>query len=691
MAGANTNIQLTSLDFDALKTNFLNYLQSQSTFQDYNFEGSALNTLVDLLTYNTQYNSYYLNMIANEMFLDSSVQRSSVVSHAKLLSYVPKSAIAPTATVNITFNNVTTSSLTLPAYLNFTSSAINGINYNFVNTDSYTVSVVNGTATFNNVEIKQGVPATVSYTVNSTKNPSYTFQIPDATIDTSTLKVYVQQSASNTAYTVFNPITSYLDLTSTSQVYFTQEALNGNYEVYFGDGTLGQRLVDNNIVILNYLSTEGTSSAGANSFVLMDSVAGFSASSVTSVTPANQGGDKESVDSIKFQAPKAFASQGRAITKNDYITAIQQNKLGYTFDAVNVWGGEENDPPVYGQVFVSLKPTGIYNLTTTQKKEIVDRIIKPISVLTVTPTIVEPDYTYIKLVIDVVYDPTKTNQTVSQMQAGIKNAVLTFASKTLNTFNSTFNGYTLLNYVQSYNQSILNSDYVIKLEKRFSPNLNSITSYNLYYNTPLEPGVLLSGVSSYPPMQFLDPKNPGTIIDGVFLEEEPAQTQGIDTITLINPGFGYQYTPTVTIVGDGQDATAHAIIIDGYIQSIVVDNPGYGYTSAIAVITPQSNDTTGKLGQAVVTLQGRYGTLSTYYLNSNKVKTILNYSAGTIDYTTGVINLANFNPYQIDNDLGVLSVTVNPAKAFISSSYNRIITIDPNDTSAIVVNVTAKT
>jgi hypothetical protein len=192
-------------------------------------------------------------------------------------------------------------------------------------------------------------------------------------------------------------------------------------------------------------------------------------------------------------------------------------------------------------------------------------------------------------------------------------------------------------------------------------------------------------------MQFLDTKNLTNIIGGIYLEEVPATTYGIDTISVLNPGFGYQYPPTVTIVGDGEGATAHAVVINGSIQSIVVDTAGTNYTSAIAVITPQPNDTTGQLGAAVVNLQGRYGTLRTYYNNTDNVKTVFNSNAGTIDYNNGVITLNSFNPYQIDNSLGVLTVTAKPTTSIVSSTYNRIITIDPNDPDAIVVNVIAKT
>ena len=691
MAGANSNIQMTNLDFNSIKTNLRTYLQSQDTLKDYNYEGSALSTLLDVLAYNTQYNAYYLNMVGNEMFLDSSILRSSVVSHAKMLNYTPKSAIAPTATIDLIFNSVTESSLTLPKFTSFMSEAIDGINYTFVSSDSYTENSVNGTVTFSDVVLKQGITSSVSYTVDSITNPSFTFDIPESNVDTTSLTVVVQQSSSNGASDVYTLATNLLTLSNTDKVYFLQESLNNNYQVYFGDGVLGKKLTDGNIVTLSYIVTSGVAAGGANNFVLMDTVSGYSNYTLNPVTPANQGNEKESIASIKYQAPKSYAAQNRAVSKNDYITAIQQNSLGISFDAVNVWGGEENDPPVYGQVFVSLKPTGAYNLTQTQKQRIVSEIIKPISVLTVTPTIVDPDYTYLKLNVNVVYDPTKTSQSASQIQSGIKSAIQSFADSSLNTFNSTFNTYELLNTIQNYSSSIVTSEFDLKLEKKIFPNLSVPTTYNLYYNTPLAAGRFLSGVTSSPALQFRDPTNLANIIDGIYIEEVPSSTNGVESISVINPGFNYQSVPTVTILGDGSGATAHAVVSGGAIKSIVVDNAGNGYTSALVVITPVSGDTTGQNGAAVVNLEGRYGTLRSYYFNTTNVKTIFNSNVGTIDYQQGIITLDSFGPINVDNDLGQFAVSANPTTSIISSSYNRIITVDPYDSNAITVNITAKT
>ena len=689
MSSSNTNIKVTDLDFNSIKTNFINYLQTQDTFKDYNFDGSALSVLLDVLAYNTQYNAYYLNMVANEMFLDSALQRSSVVSQAKVLDYTPKSSIAPTAFINFVANGVTTTTFTLPKFTNFQSGAINGVNYNFVTIDATTVPVVAGTATFENIELKQGIPTTFSFTVNGTLNPKYTFELPDANIDTSTLKIIVQESSSNTSYQIYNPAKEYLTLDSKSLVYFVSEALNGNYEISFGDGILGKKLSDGNIVITSYVSTQGTAAAGANTYVLMSNLGGFTTSSITPLLAATQGGSKESIASIKYQAPKSYASQGRAVSKEDYIAIIQGNQLGISFDAVNVWGGESNSTPVYGQVFIALKPTGGYTLTNTQKQRLIQDVIKPISVLTVEPTIVDPDYTYVNITTNVMYDPKKTTLTSNGISSVVKTAITNFTSKTLNTFNSTFSVSDLILAIQTSDNSIITNEVSINLQKKFYPTLQTPTTYTFYFNVPIKKGAFLSGINSLPSMQYTTST---AIIDGVYLEEFPQATEGVDTISILNPGYGYQYAPLVKIVGDGTGATAEAVINgSGAITAINVTNSGNNYTTAYATITNNANDTQGKLGAATVQLKGRYGTLGLYYIDGTNGKVILDNNIGTVDYTNGVITLTGFNPYQVNNDLGQLTLSVTPTTTIVSSTYNRIITVDPYDSNAINIDVTAKT
>ena len=689
---SNTTVSMAGLDFSDIKSSLTTYLSQQSVFKDYNFAGSGLSVLLDVLALNTQYNAYYLNMVANEMFLDTALQRSSVVSQAKLLGYTPQSAVAPTAIIDLVVHGVTDTSLTLDKYTQFVSRAINGVNYTFLTEDATSNNTVSGTVTFSNVMLKQGVHNKYSFVVDTVANPNLMFDIPDANIDVSSLLVTVQQSNTNTYQQVFEISANYLTLDGTSMVYFVQEGSSGNYQIYFGDGILGMMLTTGNIVNIDYISTHGTAAQGANNFTLMQPLSGYANTSVFPIAEATNGSAQESISSIKFQAPKAFSAQGRAVTKDDYITAIQQNKLGITFDAVSVWGGEENDVPVYGQVFISLKPTGAYNITDTQKNMIISRVINPISVMTVKPTIVDPDYTYIMLTADVLYSPGKTPLTSQQLQLGCVDAIGLCAANTLNTFNSTFSPHGFSMCVIDTDPSIISDDISIKIQKKIYPNLTVGQNYTLNFDTPLSKGILSSGVTSSPSMQFVDPTNYSNIINGVFIEEVPVMSNGVDSILMINPGMQYTAAPIVKILGDGTGATAHAILSgNGSVQSIVIDSAGIGYTSAIVSFTNQSNDTTGKLAVGVVSLQGALGTLRTYYINSGLVKTVLNANAGTIDYVNGVVQLNNFAPVGVDNVFGDLKITVNPVSTIISSTFNRIITIDPFDPSAITVNIVAKT
>jgi len=685
MAGANSNIQITDLDFNEIKTNLRKFLQSQDTLKDYNYEGSALSTLLDILAYNTQYNAYYLNMVANEMFLDSAIQRSSVVSHAKLLGYVPRSAAAPSAKVNVQFNQVTDSSLTLPKFTTFLSEAIDGVNYKFVTVTDATVNTSDNTATFSNVTIKQGEPVSLRFNYNSATNASSIFELPDTNIDTSSITVSVQQSSSNSYTQVYTLADDFMSLDNSSTVYFLQEAVNGYYQIYFGDGVLGKSLSDGNIVTVSYIITKGTSSYGANSFVLMDSISGYSNTVVTPVQSATQGSEKETVESIKYTAPKAYAAQGRAVTKEDYIYLIQNNSGIFPIDAVNVWGGEENDPPVYGTVFVAIKPAGGYTLTNAQKNIIEEEIIKPISVLTVKPKIVDVDYNYLVINSNVLYDPKLTTLTSSQLENNILDAIKVFSTDTLNSFNSTFKLSSLITAVQSVSPAIITNDANLNIQKRFIPNFNTTTTYTFDFGVPLKKDIFSKSVSLNPTFQVRDPSNLNIIRDTVYLEETPSSTTYIEKIDVINPGFNFTEVPTITILGDGQGATAEAVIVNGQIQSINIINSGVGYTQAIVQITGGG----GILASAVAILAGNIGTLRTFYY-FNGVKTILNSNAGTVNYADGIVTLTDFLPYEVNNDSGVLSLQVVPDTTLISSSRDKIVTLDISDVNAINVNITAK-
>jgi hypothetical protein len=693
MAGSNSNFQLAGTDFEQIKGNLITYLKGQNILTDANYTGSALSILLDILAYNTYYNATYLNLIGSELFLDSAIKRSSVVSKAKELGYVPASATSAQAIIDLSITGLQSTTFVLPKYSRFISGQVNNKTYTFITTQQYSTIVdSNGNGTISDITIYEGEPVTYNFTYIAASNPNSTFNIPDVSVDIDSLIVGVQQSSVSSNTTIFTKATNYLNLDSTSTVYFIQEASDGTYDIYFGDGILGTQLIDGNIVSVTYISTSGSAGNGIQNFKLVNvPTATFTRITANTTQIAFSGGDKESIDSIKFQAPKAYASQNRAVTKDDYINLIQKNSLQLKFDAVNVWGGEENSPPVYGQVFVCLKPKGAYTLTDTQKTRLINDVIKPISVMTVEPTIIDPDYTYVKLDVNVVYNQSKTVLAPSDINALVVNAINNYANTNLNTFNSIFSSSDLINQIQNVDQSIIANELSVQLQKKIYPNLTTPSTYNFYYGVPLAKGMFQSGVSSSPAVQFRNPLNLAEIIDGIYVEEIPSSTGGIESISLINAGYSYQYTPTVAILGDGTGATAEAIINNnGTINSINVLTSGNNYTSAIVTITPASGDVTGTGAAAIPILQGQYGTLRTYYNNNAQVKTIFNPNAGTIDYVNGIITLNSFGPIDVDNPLGQLAITANPKTTIISSSMNRIITIDPFDPNAITVTVTAK-
>jgi hypothetical protein len=417
----------------------------------------------------------------------------------------------------------------------------------------------------------------------------------------------------------------------------------------------------------------------------MDTIAGYSNTVITPVTSTTQGSDKETLDSIRYTAPKAYSAQGRAVTKEDYIYQIQNNAGLIPIEAVNVWGGEENDPPVYGTVLVAIKPRGGYVLTETQKRIVETEIIKPISVLTVVPKIVDVDYTYLKITSNILYTPRLTTYSATQLENQVLSAIQSFGSSTLNTFNSTFKLSSLISTVQSVSPSFITNDASIILQKRFVPDLLNSTTYNFNFDTSLKKDIYSGSITASPTFQYRDSKNNNIIREVVYLEETPSSTSIIDSISIVNPGFNYTTTPTVTIVGDGSGATATATVINGQVVSIEITNAGSNYTQALVQITGGG----GSLASAYAVLAGNIGTLRTYYYN-NGVKTVLDPTAGTVNYGTGIVTLTAFNPVQINNATGVLSIQATPVTTIISSSRDKIVTLDSIDPDSVNINIAAK-
>lgn len=685
MAG---KLKVSELDFDALKTKLKDFLKQQSEFTDYDFEGAGINILLDILAYNTHYNAFYLNMVANEMFMDSAALRQSIVSHAKLLGYTPRSNTASQAVVNVAVtksNTDPTTTLTMPRFTTFTSQALDGQSYNFVTVDEYVTSNATGTVfNFDNVRIKEGVPVSYVFTVDSQTNPKQIFEIPDDSIDTSTLEVIVQVSNTETQQRTYRLSTTTNQIEGNSEVYYLEEGRQGKYNIYFGDNVFGKKLDDGNIVVVSYIKTKGEFANGLNTFRITSTLLPSSSASVTTVVKSAGGSPRESAEDVKFSAPKSFISNNRAITKNDYITLINKN-YPY-FDSVNVWGGEEEQPPVYGKVFIAAKPKLGYEITETEKEFLKNEVIAPFSVLTVTPEFVDVDYNYLLVYADVTYDPRLTTKKASEIASAVRAGIRQFSLDTLNTFDSTFKLSRLLRDIDDSDDSILSSTATVVIQKQIEPILGQTETYTLNYNVPLTRGATgRDKIYSSPAYQQEDATG---VIRNVFLEETPESFSGIESVSVLTPGANYAKTPLVAVEGDGVGASVRPIIVNGQLKSVVVDNPGTGYTTAIITIIPAVGDT-GSGATARANIQGSRGTLRSYYFDDVGAKKILNANAGTINYVDGVIVLNNFAPISLGDASKVLKIHAKPSSLEFGSERAMIVTLDTFDPSAITVNVKA--
>jgi hypothetical protein len=691
MATANSSINIAELDFDKIKQNLKTYLKSQPNIQDYDYESSIMSTILDLLAYNTHYNSFYLNMVANEMFLDTALKRSSVVSHAKLLNYTPTSDLASKALVNIVFNfdptKIVPATLTIPKYTKFYSESIDNINYPFVTQEAINVPVVSNSATFSSVELTQGQPVKYSFSVNLLENPTTVFKIPDSNIDISTLFVYVYPNSGSTTFTKFNQSIKHLTLDSTTAVFFIQEAIDGFYEIYFGDGILGKALETGNIVVIEYITTKANIPNGVSQFTLMDNItpsgSAFLSTQITKNTPAIGGKVKESINSIKYNAPKAYAAQNRAVTKSDYIQLLENNSSIIPIEAVNVWGGEENNPPEFGKMYICIKPKGGYVLTTSQKYKLINEVIKPFSIVTVVPEIIDVDYTYVKISSNVLYNNSITTLTYVELINYIKLQILSFSNTTLNTFDSIFSLPDLITKIKSTDSSIITCESTIQLEKKFYPMFGSYNSITLNFDTAIQKGTLSSKYFNY-----IDPDT-GSIVNNVAIEESPILINSIQSISVLTGGSGYITAPTVEIYGDGSGAIATAEVVNGVVTSITIVNSGTGYTQAVAQIVGGG----GSGASVYITLSGNVVPLRSFYYNGG-IKNILQTNIGEINYINGTVTLNNFIPYisssDTTNPFGVMSISITPQSSIFYSTKDKIITLDAMDETSILVNLNTK-
>jgi len=601
-------LQITDLEFDGIKSNLVTFLKGQTKFQDYDFEGSGMAVLVDLLAYNTHYMGYYANMLGNEMFLDSSSLRESVVSHAKHLNVHPTSRKASRAKLNITFTPTGSPvSLTIAKNTKFTSS-IDGVAYTYATNKTTTIPRSStGTYSVTGLEIIEGRILNKAYSVVGADD-TQRFVLPNPSIDISTITVNVQKSSTDSEVFTFADGNA-IDVTTikgTDRVYFLQEVEGGKYEITFGDGAVGRQLSDGNVVFIEYIVTNGTGGNFASTFTAVGSVAQLSSSQYTLTTneSATGGADAQGIESLKFQAPKLYQTQNRATTKYDYKAILLQERPD--IESVTVYGGEDANPVQYGRVFIAVKLTGNNVLSETTKSSIKNSILKRVNVVTVEPIIVNPVFIYLIIDSTINYDPITNLTDEDTLKININSSIENYLQTNLEKFDQKFRHSQLVQDIDNTNNSIRNNKTLIKYQQRIAPEtLNVPQTYTLYFTNAIEKGSINST----------------------------------------------SFTGT-----------------DGNTYSLV-------------------DDSLGNI-KAAKTTNGVVDTPKEYLIQSDGST-----NQGTIDYTTGKIQLGSLRPLAITDGSSSIRFNVTPElnNSDITPLREQIITYDANEASSIIINMVAET
>ena len=508
---ANTSLNYATLDFDSVKDNLKDYLRSQPIFKDYDFEASNINVLLDVLAYNTQLNGYYLNMIGNEMFLDSALMRDSVVSHAKELNYLPRSFRSSVATVDLYLQISSTASteddvpstVLIPRGTPFSGVSENK-NFTFVtdrNIEASTANVertyddggqltsITSTYSVSDVNLYEGDYTSDSYVV-SYDNPSR-YIITNRTVDINSLIVTVIEDNGSTTQ-AYSRADSLFGLTSASKVFFIQAAENQTYEVVFGDGVVGRKPKDRSVIILQYRKSNGELPNGIRNFTSAGLINGAIVTNVVTTSPAAGGSISESIDSIRFNAPRAFTTQERVVTSRDYETILKTNFS--EINDVSAYGGEEAYPPEYGKVYVAV------DLKTTDqlppsRRDVYYKFIRSRSPLAIDPVFVSADYTYVSVDTTVKYNVNETNLSVSDIEALVKTAIQNFNETTINGFNKTLLYSRLTSAIDNSILAIVSNDTEVTAIKTLYPTTSYSNNYDVDFGISLKDDVGTLGLS----------------------------------------------------------------------------------------------------------------------------------------------------------------------------------------------------
>ena len=579
MASAEGKLNVSELDFEKIKDNLIGFMSNQDEFVGYNFKGSSFDVLLDILAYNTHYNAYYANMVANEMFLDSATLRNSVVARAKHLGYVPRSARGSKASVTLEITPTGEPALISIAKNTQFQADVDGVSFIWCTSNSHSVNInANGIYTVSTMELSQGIPVTFRYTAN-TGDVDQKFLLPNANVDTDSLSVVIQTSDVDTdsaTYTLANDITT---VNATSKVYFLTENEDGKYEIEFGDGVLGKNLANGNIVILSSLICDANVTNGAESFSVVSDVGGFANVKVITTSAAGGGQESEDVEGIKFNAPKNYDAQNRCVTTHDYVSVVKRDYSGA--QSVVAWGGEDDDPPVYGKVFIAIKPASGSVLSNSTKVWVQDTVLGKRNVVGITPEIKDPDYLYLKVDSTVKYDSGMTTNSASTLKSTVTSSITDYGLTALKDFDKAFRYSNLIKKIDESEISVKSNQTSVTIKRYMYPLLGSSSAYTLKFsNEVYHPSNTFWGSVTSGDFSYRDTAN--TLWTGCKMQDSNGiiqvyRTSGLNRILVDNDVGTMTY-------GSGK------LALLGF-APVAIGSASSGNTTALSVyITPSSSD-----------------------------------------------------------------------------------------------------
>jgi hypothetical protein len=479
MAIKSSQINITDLDFENIADNLKSYLQGQDHLKDYDFEGSTMSVLIDLLAYSSHIGAINTNIAGSELFLDSAQMRKNVVSRAKDLGFVPASEKASSATIDVSLKNVRNADGTYPTVSEMAmtrgtrlSTVFDGLTYEFVVPNTVNPTQNGTTYTYSSVPIIQGTYATDQFVFDG-QIPNPKFVLSNERVDRTQLNVSVNSAGTTDTYTLSTDVSN---ITTTSKAYYVQENEEGFVEIYFGDGVLGKQLLDGDVITVTYIIVDDIHCDGSKDFVLESSINGYTDSTITTTAVSNGGAEKESIESIKFKATKFYTSQNRLVTLNDYKAKVSEYYPNA--DAVAVWGGEDNTPPEYGKVFLAIKPLNSDYLSETEKTAIKGKL-NSLNMLTVRPEIIDAEIVKVLISTTFKYNARATTLSEGELETLVELTINNFDRDNLTNFDSIFRHSNLIKAIDDAEGSILSNTTNIRLKKSLATKVSQLIGYSL--------------------------------------------------------------------------------------------------------------------------------------------------------------------------------------------------------------------